>query len=199
MRVGTPEVLDALRARTRAAHERIERGVALARGEGDVADLRRFLERLHGLHVPLEERLARLPWAQVGLDFEERRKAALLARDLVALGHDVASIASLPRCERLPGADELPRGLGCLYVIEGSMLGGRVLARSLRGRLGPAARGALGFFDAYGERLESLWEGLVRTLDVAARDRRARTALLDAAQETFDCAQRWLVVDEEGP
>lgn len=199
MRVGRPEVLDALRARTRAAHERIERGVALARGEGDLADLRRFLERLHGLHVPLEERLARLPWSLIGVDFGERRKAALLARDLEALGHDVGSIASLPRCERLPRADELPRGLGCLYVIEGSMLGGRVLARSLRRRLGPAARGALGFFDAYGERLEPLWERLVRVLDAAARDPGARAALLDAAQDTFDCAQRWLVVTEVGP
>lgn len=199
MSASRPEVLDALRARTRGAHERIERGVALARGEGDASDLRRFLERLHGLHVPLEERLTRLPWTQVGLDFGERRKAALLARDLEALGHDVDSIASLPRCERLPTADQLPQGLGCLYVIEGSMLGGRVLARILRGRLGAAVTGALGFFEAYGERLEPLWASLVRALDDAAREPGARTALLDAAHDTFDCAQRWLVAEQEGP
>lgn len=198
MRAERPEVLDALRARTRAAHERIERGVALARGEGDASDLRRFLERLHGLHLPLEERLAPLPWAQVGLDFAERRKAALLARDLEALGHDVDSLAALPRCERLPTIEDLHQGLGYLYVVEGSMLGGRVLATTLRKRLGPGVRGALSFFEAYGERLESLWARLARALDGAARDPAARAAILDAAEDAFDRVEAWLV-SEEGP
>ncbi len=196
--VRRPEILDELRARTRAAHERVERGVPITRDEGDARDLRRLLERLHGLHLPIEERLEGLAWARVGLDLQERRKAWRIARDLLALGHDAASIAALPRCARLPDVGDLPRGLGCLYVIEGSMLGGRVLARALRARLGPAVAGALSFLDAYGERLAALWSDLGRALDQAGRAPAARAAILAAANDTFACVERWLVA-REGP
>ncbi len=77
------------------------------------------------------------------------------------------------------------------------MLGGRVLARTLRKRLGPAVGEALTFFEAYGERLDALWERLVHVLDGAAQDGAARTAILDAAQDTFDVVQRWLVAAGE--
>lgn len=122
-------LLRALRDATAGHHREVERLLpafdALPR-----AGYAAHLAALAGFHLPLEQRLfAAHDWVGLGLpDAASRPRAALLEADLRALGVDPAA---LPRCAALPDVSGLPRALGAMYVLEGSRLGGQVLARQV--------------------------------------------------------------------
>lgn len=178
-------MLERLRLATREAHRSIERATGLGPAPGGAA-YARYLARQYGFLAPLEPLLdAHL--AALGLDPAPRRKAGHLARDLAALGLDPGA---LPRCGALPALEPAASALGCLYVLEGQTLGGRVLLRALRqGSAGaPSA-----FLDAYGDATGARWQELVRALE--ARGRAAPEDVPHAvagAVDTFERMQRWL-------
>jgi heme oxygenase len=84
-----------------------------------------------------------------GLEYQQRRRSPLLENDLSTLTHEgVVPDPVTPRVWPAPSLLVTGPGaaLGCLYVVEGSTLGGRVLARWITGRLGyERHRGASGF------------------------------------------------------
>ena len=75
-----------LKNTTRYQHAAVERLVDLDRLGASPARYQRWLQRLYGLYAPLEDGLAQLPWTEVGLDCDARRKTSLLVQDLTALG-----------------------------------------------------------------------------------------------------------------
>lgn len=148
-----------------------------------------YLRRMAGFHLPLEERLlAAHPWEALGLpDAAARPRAPLLRADLVALGIDAAA---LPQATELPDVRELPRALGVLYVLEGSTLGGQVLAREV-------SRGAAGvptsFLSGAGEATGARWISFGQFAEaLAARDPRVTGPAVAAAGETFAALAAWL-------
>ena len=183
-------VLDRLREETRAAHDAIERVFdwegRLATREG----YRALLGRLHGFHAVWEPAAAAL--LNDPALFEPRRKAHLLARDLVHLRLAPEAVARLPR----PGGDAAPRtreeALGGLYVLEGSTLGGQVIARHLLRALavGPATGGA--YYAAYGEAVGPMWRAVRARLLAEAADAATADAVVAAAGRTFESMRAWL-------
>jgi heme oxygenase len=180
-------VLDRLREATRQAHRRIEGAVGL--GPAPRRDQYvRYLSKQYGFLSSLEPSLDGV-LAALGLDPAPRRKAHLAAQDLAALGVDPGTVR---RCARvaLPALDPAARALGCLYVMEGQTLGGRVLLRALRQ---PGAPVPAAFLDAYGDATGARWQELGRALEA-----RARAAPDDVphavagAIEAFERMQRWL-------
>lgn len=171
---GVPGLRHRLRRETSDLHHAVEVAVDLPRSvrtPGDYADL---LGRLHRFHAAVEVRLARPSWRDgwpgVGIDLARHRRSSLLALDLRRLGPVAdAPRAALRRTEArdapdLPGVPEpstFGEALGCLYVLEGSSLGGRVI--------GPAVRQAVGdvptaFFDSAGRGHPSPWRALQQGL-----------------------------------
>ncbi len=122
-------LLRALRDATSARHREVER-LLPAFDALTPAGYAAHLAALAGFHLPLEDRLfAAHDWVALGLpDAASRPRAALLEADLRGLGLDPSA---LPRCATLPDLTALPRALGAMYVLEGSRLGGQVLARQL--------------------------------------------------------------------
>lgn len=154
-----------LRAGTVAAHEQVD--AAFARFSlDDPLGYGRFLSA-HGLALPQAEAAARSVWP--GL----RPRLPLLVADLAALGRRGPPAGQ-------PGASAIPAtAWGALYVVEGSRLGGGLLA----GRLGEGLpRAYLSAVHLPGE-----WRAIRQAIDAAAsgRDEAWHTSLVDGALATF--------------
>ena len=129
-------ILETLRERTQPDHAAIETSLGVL-----VSDLvtetvyRQILRALYGYYLPLETRLAKvlftLPAEQC---WRWAERSSLLADDLRALG--TCDLEGIPLCTALPSLETFPSLVGCLYVLEGAALGGRVINRHLLARLG---------------------------------------------------------------
>lgn len=91
----------------------------------DAEDYSRFLQAHATVVLPLEAALDRAGMARCLPDWSGRRRAALLSEDLLLLQQ------ALPAPALLPDFTEAAQCWGAAYVLEGSKLGGAVLARRL--------------------------------------------------------------------
>jgi heme oxygenase len=186
-------LLQTLKAETRPHHERAERVVRLMEPSLTLAGYRRHLEALYGLYASLEVTLAaRLEGRFPPLRLEERWKLPLLAEDLRALGHEEASLARLPRPSRPPSLPDVPEALGCLYVLEGSTLGGQLILRHLQRHFEGVAAGGFVFFRAYGESVGPMWKAFGEALVRACPDPALAPRVVKGAQDTFEAFEAWL-------
>lgn len=161
---------EALRGATRAAHEQVD--AAFGRFAMDsVAGYRAFLIA-HARALPTAEAVMRtLPFARTLAP-----RTPLLAADLGEMG--VAMPPPLPLPDPAAG-DGAARAWGTLYVVEGSRLGGALLAKSV-----PAGMPAryLNAVHAAGQ-----WRAIRAAIDAADVD---RTAMVRAALACFDLYAR---------
>jgi heme oxygenase len=176
-----------LRERTREAHVAAEAAFAL---DARLVDLRAYGELLivlRGFYGQAEVALGAVEgWSQLTppIDVRSRRRAALLDDDLRRLG--IAASTWLPGPPPfVPILGDLAAALGCLYVLEGSTLGGQSVARrarlalgeqlpvrffagSGRGEVGPRWRCLQAALDAFGSLQEE--PGVVEEAVVTARE-----------------------------
>ena len=183
---GLPE---RLRAATAPWHHAVEAAADIPGRVHTTADYRRLLEQFADLHDGLEAQLTaprwQVAWAGIGVDIAAHCRAQQLRSDLRELGGAVVvGTAAQP-------FPTFGHALGCLYVLEGSALGGRVVARMVRAAIGavPTAyldghgrghhwqivRTALRRFDTGGGNEESVLDGAVGTF-AAFGDRLSRPA-----------------------
>jgi heme oxygenase (biliverdin-IX-beta and delta-forming) len=184
-------LLDALRRATRSAHDRLEARLPLHWPPPSTVAYRRVLEAFFGFHAPLEARLTEVVSTFAPLAWEPRRKSPMLRTDLLALGATPASIDGLARCEALPPVDSAPEALGCLYVVEGATLGGRVIARRLQSvGISPASGGR--FFHGYGAATGRMWTQFVEHLERSSGGRAERDRTVATAVGLFEALEGWL-------
>jgi len=153
-----------LRLGTAAAHARIETIPALARllapdlGTADyVAVLRAMHAFLAGIEPAVARALAAWPDAAALLDGARPRA---LAEDLAWFG------AAAPPPIDPPALPDTEAALGALYVIEGSGLGARVIARHLADTLGVAPGVGASFYGGQSaEEARQRWRRLCALLD----------------------------------
>jgi len=188
----------ALREGTRAEHERLD-GLFEAFDLGDRDQYTRFLSAHAEALLPVEAALDGVA-DRVIADWAQRRRSAEVQADLAALGAISATPnrtapAEAPfflcarkkeehRCDVVTvNGDEIDRDTltpaiaGALYVIEGSRLGGRVLARQV----------GAGFPIAYlgSEQPRGRWPALLEAIDVALPDATATTLAVASARAVF--------------
>jgi heme oxygenase (biliverdin-IX-beta and delta-forming) len=178
------DILSALRRETAPLHARLDGALDFSPARLDRARYGRFLHATAELLDPLEQALAAAPDFGAHLpDRELREKRALLARDLTALGVcDPVVPAAVP-----PLADAAA-AFGAAYVLEGSMLGGAVLAKSLGPSLALSREQGLAYLTAYGPELGVMWQRFVAALTAfgAELDDGARARLIASARAVFD-------------
>jgi heme oxygenase len=196
--LGVPPVLARLKRETAEQHARVEAMLPLLDAGLTRDAYRRVLAAFYGYHRPLEPALWSAPGlAALGLRAADRRKVPLLERDLRALGLDEAALAALPDCARLPDVRTLPHAVGCLYVLEGATLGGRVIERRLARTLGvDAARGGA-FFASYGERVGPMWAAYRAAAARYVAEGGDEDAVVAAAVATFETLAQWM--EASGP
>jgi heme oxygenase len=108
-------------------------------------------------------------------------------RDLRVLGSDPAS---LPICEHPPVLGSVAEAAGCCYVLEGSTLGGRVIAKHVQARLG--ARAPREFLDGYGAGTGESWQAFCAALRAFADRPELEARIIVGAKQTFASFTRWL-------
>ena len=175
-----------LRTETAPAHERLERSLDLLRRPLERERFTALLIRLHGFHQAWERALAlRLPAASV-----PGPRLRLIAQDLGALGLGDDTIGAIPHCAQAASLGDHPdTALGSVYVLEGSTLGGRMIAHHLSEAawLPPAG---LRYFDPYGDATAARWRQTLAQLADAGGD---ADRIVAGAVRTFEILQHWLV------
>jgi len=182
-------MLSELRSATRERHAALDEANFALRPENITrAHYIAFLRCMLAVVRPLEERMQALPLFEARMpDSQLRRRAAALTRDLHAVG-----APDLPRDDapHLPAIATVSQAFGCGYVLEGSSLGGAVLARALGPLLALAADSGMTYWTAYGDQVGPMWLRFIDALEswasrVSASERQVVTATASATFDTF--------------
>lgn len=185
----TFDIFRQLKEGTADIHKQVEERVPVFLPGFDLSGYCLLLERFFGFWAPIELNLSRLSVLRdPELDLAGRLKSNLLAADLRILGRDPALVQW---CGDLPAIDNFQRGLGCLYVLEGSTLGARFIARRLDEHLNLHRNTGASFFNAYGESTGQRWTGFKGFVIARVREEDAEEVVA-SARETFDSLYRWL-------
>lgn len=174
-----------LKAGTAARHAAAEQQL-LPRLEtlASLREYRALLYSFYGYFAPVQEKIRCFLTADDLPDIAQRRTSLLLLNDLHALGELSSRI---PLCESLPDITNKASAFGALYVLEGSTLGGRMIARMLQKKL-PLSPDSLQFFNGYGEATGAYWTRFLAALN----EQPAADAVVHCANETFLHFENWL-------
>ena len=178
-------ILHKLKESTRHQHEDVEGVVDVMNKLFSWEDYKIMIAKFRSFYSAYEPLLPLEALKTAGFDYNERRKLPSLDRDAKILGlHDEKPFTELP------DISSLPRAFGSIYVIEGSTLGGQVIARHLKGQLGLTPENGGAFFSSYGPNVGPMWKQFGEAITVFAGDGENDEEIIDAAKETFDSINR---------
>lgn len=180
-----------LKDHTRVSHAMLEKRLLHRVADvQNVDDYQTLLSILYGFYGALESVVQ--PWF-VGHrkhDFDKRRKAWRILDDIKNLGR-AEYVPDL--CTSLPVVDNYHAALGVMYVVEGSTLGGPIIARLLQMRLNSDR--VMSFFSAYGNESGTMWAAF-RQLLSEPYSAEESACIVNGAQETFSKFYDWLSIHD---
>src|ERR1700760_40404 len=120
------QLTDELKETTEAAHAAAEKKMVLAlKRISAPEDYVSMLNWLYGFYAPLEDLIRDQLTEDNFPDMIKRSRAEYILWDLKEFN---AEAQEPDTCDHLPVIDSYARALGALYVLEGSTLGGRIIA-----------------------------------------------------------------------
>ncbi len=182
-----PDALTVLRERTMLRHRALEDRPLLRAmaGEGlTPSHLGAFVSLLQSFYAGLEPGL--LPALQghpAAALYRPRR--ALLAGDLARLGLPLPPAAIVDAYPSTPGGL-----LGVVYAVEGSALGGQVIARQIAAVLGERMAESVQSFSVLGKGMGPHWQAVLACLRAELTDAAALNAAVDGAAAVFSTLGR---------
>jgi heme oxygenase len=187
-------LLKEIRNRTAENHARLENTPLLSSFAHQRIDLPTYLEilrRFYGYFAPLEQVLDTFPALVRWLpDYTERRKAKLLLDDLNTINNH----SKVNMCENLPSIRTVAQAFGCLYVMEGSTLGGKIIYSVLKKQLDLDKMRGAAFFYGYGSETGTKWKTFGARLEAFATDSAADEEIIAAADDTFLKLEQWMQI-----
>ena len=156
-------------------------------------DYVRMLNWMYGFYAPMEALIQKHLTPDLLPDIDRRSRAEYLLWDIRESG--------LPNpefeiCRDLPAIDSEDKAIGALYVLEGSTLGGRIIAGMIQRQLGPGA--ATAYFNGYGEENNRMWQSYKDFID-QPRPMEQQTVILESAKTTFITFKNWIDKHELQP
>lgn len=181
-------LLERLRVETRPQHEALERTLNLLSPTLEMARYHAILRQFHRFWCGWQ------PLAHGLLSDERdlltgRDRTPLLSADLAYFG-----LAPLPADGPLPPLADADAALGSLYVLEGSTLGGQVIARHLETRLGLRDGAGYAYFQGYGRQNGPMWAAMRERLARHPAEGPAADRLVTGAKQTFAILEQRLVI-----
>jgi heme oxygenase len=183
-------VRQALKSATASLHDRLHQAALfqdLLNGLLSIDRYQVLLASLHAIYQPLEERLvcALSQSANLGALGTYQRRTPLLARDLADL-ESVGPVAVIARTPpRIPDIDRDCQALGALYVIEGSSMGARLMARKLDSLLPQDHARARRYFDVTALQSAQRWAAVCAVIDTFEERSLETQEMIDVACQTF--------------
>jgi heme oxygenase (biliverdin-IX-beta and delta-forming) len=95
-------------------------------------------------------------------------------------------------CTDLPEVSNEAQAFGCLYVMEGSTLGGKFISQVLRKCLGIEAASGAAFFNGYGAETGARWKAFQQSLLTFSEQAGQNATIIESANQTFNKMERWI-------
>ena len=186
------DLLPTLKTETQLEHTQLEDKLDLFNKVTDLDSYKGLLKGFYTIYAPLEQTLGMaVSWESTGWNYASDLKTPWLEEDLLHLGETRNSLADLPQCSYLPSPTGLAAAIGCLYVLEGSTLGGQVISSRYHKSLGITPDTGGRFFTGYGAHTAPHWREFgawVRTV----QDGLDYETAVKSAKQTFHSFDQWL-------
>jgi heme oxygenase (biliverdin-IX-beta and delta-forming) len=179
--------LEQLRRETLPDHNAVEQSVPLMDEELDLDTYVSCLLKLHGMIAAWEEWAPPNAPAWIQPLLAARRRGELLMLDLAWFGADAPAEAR----PMLPEMRDAAGLLGAMYVMEGSTLGGQLIARHVELALGLNAGQGNAYFCGHNERTGQLWKEFCAALRTKVPDTET-DAVIAAAKAMFGVFGSWM-------
>ena len=181
-----------LKEQTARAHRLTEEAARWTAEGAELEAYVRYLVRLYGFLEPLEQRLESVLGNETSVvDLRGRGKRGWLERDLRHFAIDPSDLPRWSGTAQLAASTD--RGLGCAYVLEGSTLGGRLLARQVQRRWGLGPESGAAFLAGYGDAVGARWREFGARVDRHGQETPAAAHdVVLGAGETFSALTLWL-------
>ena len=158
------------------------------------------LKLLYGIVVPFENELQRfvlslpsgstllkivaIPWT----------RSHLIERDLVILGSSESEIANLPLFSQLTECSTTEQALAILYLLQGSRLGGKVIASNVKSSLGLDERTGCSYFSSNGSDIGHIW-GLYKRYIETYLDIKSEKLVIESVINNLSIIEEWFKWD----
>lgn len=154
----------------------------------------KVLTRLYGFVLPAEKMIAdMIGQAKIFTDYTSRRRVPHLEKDLSFLGIPEHDLREPRLCNTIPHIDNIPKAIGCLYLFEGSRLGGLVLAKALREQFGFENFRGYAYFGSDGLDVPELWKSFRNVVEDYVANAGNGTEIIAAATNDFAALNSWLM------
>ena len=184
--IATASVAQVVKKETAFLHQEVEQLFlpklnAIQSPEDYAAILQTFYSFFH----PVEEKIQQYLTPGVLPDIAKRRTALLIVDDLAYLGMPI----SLLPCTALPQITDSTQAFGAMYVLEGSTLGGRMIAKMLaKNQKLSIPPVAMNFFSGYKDETGKMWTRFVEVLN----QQKDADTIVHSANQTFYYLKNWM-------
>lgn len=185
---------DHLKEFTKKAHAALEkRLIAKIKKIQNKADYFKLLMLMYGYYQALEIEINKFIDEQKLPDYTKRRKSELILQDIRGLTS--VDGCDIPLCSDIPIIASKEDAFAALYVLEGSTLGGRFIARMIEEQLNCSS--SLNFFRGYGEDVILMWNIFKSSLNGLTLNKEQKLQLLSTADAVFLKFENWIIINEE--
>lgn len=179
-------ISSALKEQTKHAHLSLEKKtIAVIKNVKSPKDYEGLLRLFYGYFAPLELQLNKYITNDIVPQYTDRRKSDAIINDIKTISPDADHFAT---SNNLPQINDAIDALGVLYVIEGSTMGGTIIAKMLN-KQADIQPGSLSFFNGYGEQNIPMWQSFVKALNEKAANNEEK--VVEAANSTFSKMEEW--------
>ena len=174
-----------LKISTRDVHAQVEKELVKYIKNIDSKDnYLSLLELFYGFYAPLNNLCLVVPMPQNVEDYTHTHHIELLKDDLTVMGtRNIENFNS-----NFPEIKNFYQALGALYVMKGSMLGGKIISSMIRKRVEGIEDS---FFTSGGQDVQSNWSDFKTTIDNITHPQH-QEAVIESAMSTFNCFGEWI-------
>lgn len=180
---------DHIKSYTKPEHASLEKHlIGIIKGIRTVQQYIDLLRMFYGFYQALEVDMEQYLTQEHIPDIKQRRKADALLQDIRELGGE----QPLQTTIEIPVINSYASALGAAYVLEGSTLGGVIIAKMIKTQLPdiPASKG-FSFFTCYGEDALNMWKKF-RTYLLALTNKEDQDVTAETARKTFLTFKVWI-------
>jgi heme oxygenase len=168
-----------LKRETEAEHRATEDALPLMRADLDKSQYLQCLQQMYGVVAAWEERAFEVAPEWMRPILAARQRKHLLELDLAWFGAKKNHLRPT-----LPKMNDLPSLLGTMYVMEGSTLGGQLIARHVETTLHLSQGQGDAFFRGHGDRTGTMWKEFCELLKTRIPEDQT-DAVVQAAKAMF--------------